>query len=332
MPKKAKSEELKAHSDVIVEKTESDERSTAPALTGDESIDEVITDPSGGATLDQSDVESPIGEDKSVIESAEDNYAAEIEAEAENIEQGTLNKEQVAEEVAEEPLEEPVVEKKSRAKKKEHVQSVRQAQDLQGPRKDPHSKKYRNAVKDLDLKTSYDKTEALELVKKTSYSKFDGTVEAHIKLSVENQRAVITLPHGTGKERKVTAVTADNVEDMVKQIEAGKIDFDVLLATPDVMSKLSKVARVLGPRKLMPSPKSGTVTGDIEKAKAEFGSGRIEFKQDKGGAIHQAIGKVSMDTDKLLANLDVLLNALPANKITSVVLTPTMGPGIKVKF
>lgn len=195
-----------------------------------------------------------------------------------------------------------------------------------------HGKKYRKIVEEIDLTVPYKKEEAVMLVKKTSVAKFDATVEIHVKVKLPNIRGVVSLPAGTGKERKVVAVTAANVEDFVKDVEAGKMNFDIVVATPDSMAKLSKVARVLGPRGLMPNPKSGTVTPDVDKAIAEFSSGRIEYKQDKGNVIHLGIGKVSMDDEALLQNLNALLHALPAGKIGSVVLSSTMGPGVKVSL
>lgn len=195
-----------------------------------------------------------------------------------------------------------------------------------------HGKKYRNAVKEVDLTTPYAKEEAIDLVKKTSTVKFDASVEVHVKLTISNQRGTIVLPSGTGKEKIVKLISAADVEEFVASVEAGKLGFDVVVATPDSMPKLAKVAKILGPKGLMPNPKSGTVTDDLEKAKAEFASGRVEYKQDKGNVIHLAIGKVSFDNAAILANLNVLLSALPAPKISSVVLSSTMGPGIKVKL
>lgn len=293
----------------IVEHTASDERAVTVEKTGDVALDAVLTEAGAGATNTEMDVEAP---------EATEVYAAEIEAESEKV--GA----QAHVEVPLEPvpdLGEPADEKPETPVHKHHNQASK---------KDPHGKKYRAAIKDLDLKSLYSKEEAIELAKKTSYTSFDGSVEVHIKLSVQNQRGVITLPSGTGRERTIAAATSENIDDMVKAIEAGKLDFDILLATPDVMAKLAKVARILGPKGLMPNPKSGTVTADIDGAKKEFNSGRIEYKQDKGGVIHRAIGKVSFDSAKLVLNLDTLLAALPAPKIESITLSATMGPGIKV--
>lgn len=293
---------------VIVSELKSNERSSAVLPTGDAALDEVLTETGAGATDEEMDVEAP---DASQV------YEEEIKQEAEKIEPSvTAKTEEISAEI--EPTPAPKLKKHSRK-----IGSVRKAP--------LHGKKYRQIIKDLDLSMAYSKVDAIDLVKKTSYTKFDGSVEAHIKMSISNQRGIITLPAGTGRERKIMAVTSANVEDKIKEFEAGKLDFDVLLATPDVMSKLAKVARILGPKGLMPNPKSGTVTADVEKAKTEFGSGRVEYKQDKGGVIHLALGRVSFDAEKLLSNLDVLLAALPAPKIVSVTLSATMGPGVKVQ-
>lgn len=333
--------------DVVVEHTESDERSTQVEETGDQALDELMEEPGAGASADEIDVESPMGEDEAVIKSLrspsealaeegaeveksaalEKMYAEEIEAEAgdesdltPSLSSGGEGGQRPGEE---ESVEEPVKKVSKKSPKPVH---------LHGPRKPLHGKKHRDAVKDLDLSVPYTPTEAFELVKKTSYSKFNGTVEVHIKLSVQNQRGVISLPAGTGKERRVMAATLDTIDDLIRDVEAGKINFDVLVATPDAMPKLSKLAKILGPKGLMPNPKSGTVTTDIEKAKQEFAGGRVEFKQDKGGVIHLGLGKVSFATEALLENLNALLAAIPQPKITSIVLASTMGPGVKVKL
>ncbi len=308
----AKKRDVLKDDGVIVAELKSDERSSAVETTGDVALDAVLTEAGAGATESEMDIEAP---------DASKAYEQEIEAEVEKVEPSDeISQASVDQKTSKT---ESVTEDEAKPKSHRKTGSVRKAP--------LHGKNYRNIINDIDLNTKYTKAEAIDLVKKTSYTKFDGSVEAHIKVSISNQRGVITLPAGTGRERKIMAVTSANVEDMVKEFEAGKLDFDVLLATPDVMSKLAKVARILGPKGLMPNPKSGTVTADIEKAKLEFGSGRVEYKQDKGGVIHLSIGKVSFDAEKLLSNLDVLLAALPAPKIASVTLSATMGPGIKVK-
>jgi large subunit ribosomal protein L1 len=254
---------------------------------------------------------------------------AELQEELKDLESAGIIDAEIADEaesLAEEEQEAEVAEELEEEKPKHKTAAIQ-------VRKAPvHGKKYRNAVKDIDLTTNYPKEEAIDLVKKTSTVKFDASVEVHIKLTISNQRGTIVLPSGTGKEKIVKLVSAADVEDFVKDVEAGKLGFDVVVATPDAMPKLAKVAKLLGPKGLMPNPKSGTVTTDLEKAKAEFASGRVEYKQDKGNVIHLAIGKVSFETTSILDNLNVLLAALPAPKITSVVLSSTMGPGVRVRL
>lgn len=306
-------------------KKEPKKKITKKTAIKDLALEEVLSEQSAGATEDVMDIESPIGEDAEVIADAEKKEESEDSPElpqspekpADEEEKAIDSRARVRDQRAQQN------DKKVKTAKKEHIQ---------GPRKPIHGKKYLNAIKDVDLKTAYKKEDAIELVKRTAYAKFDGTVEAHIKLSVSNLRGLVHLPAGTGKERKVAVVTPATIDDFLKAVEAGKLDFDVAVATPDVMAKLSKVAKVLGPRGLMPNPKSGTVTPDVEKAKEELSSGKVEYKQDKGGVVHQAIGKVSFETEKLVANLNALLSALPGGKITSVVVTSTMGPGIRVQL
>jgi large subunit ribosomal protein L1 len=187
-------------------------------------------------------------------------------------------------------------------------------------------KKYRASFAQIEKDKQYSLEEAIELVKKTAYASFDGAVELHAKVSGDGVRGTITLPAGTGKSRKVAV--AD--EETLEAIAAGKLDFDVLLATPAQMPKLAKFAKVLGPKGLMPSPKAGTVTDDIEKVKAEIGGGRVEYRADKTGVVHMSIGRVSFATEKLAENFKVVEQALFQAKIASVSLSSTMGPGVKV--
>jgi large subunit ribosomal protein L1 len=187
-------------------------------------------------------------------------------------------------------------------------------------------KKYREMVGSFDRSVKYSLTEAVALVQKTSYAKLNAAVDAHIKVKGDGVRGTVTLPHGNGKVVRVGV--AD--EATLDAIAAGKFDFDILLATPAHMPKLAKFAKVLGPKGLMPSPKAGTVVEDIEKAKAEIGGGRIEYRADKTGVIHLAIGRVSFSQEQVVENLQTLLAALSGAKIVSMSLASTMGPGVKV--
>jgi large subunit ribosomal protein L1 len=172
----------------------------------------------------------------------------------------------------------------------------------------------------------YSIEEALELVKQTAYAKFDAAVELHAHLKGEGVRGTVALPHGNGKTKKVAVADDETIE----KIAAGKFDFDVLLATPSQMPKLARYAKQLGPKGLMPSPKAGTVTEDIDKTKAEIEGGRIEYRADKNRVVHLSIGRVSFPTEKLKENLECVEQVLLSHKILSLNLSATMGPGVKV--
>ena len=220
-------------------------------------------------------------------------------------------------------------------------------------------KKYQDSVKLIDKSKQYDAGEALDLVVKTAKAKFDETVEIHVKLGVDSRhadqqvRGAIVLPHGTGKTSKVlvfakgdkaeeaTAAGADYVGEMelVSKIQNENwFDFDVVVATPDMMGVVGRLGKVLGPKGLMPSPKAGTVTMDVTKAVNEIKAGKIEYRLDKTNIIHCPIGKVSFGTEKLAENFNALMGAIikakPASSkgqyLRSVVLSSTMGPGVKL--
>lgn len=189
-------------------------------------------------------------------------------------------------------------------------------------------KNYRVKVALLEKGKIYPAVEAIELIKQTNIAKFDAAVEMHLKLRDDNVRGTISLPHGNGKTKKVAVAT----DEVIEQIAAGKLDFDVLLCTPAQMPKLAKHAKQLGPKGLMPSPKSGTVTEDIDKVKAEIENGRLEYRADKNKIVHLSIGKISFDSEKLLENLEVMQQILLSHKILSISLASTMGPGVKVEL
>jgi large subunit ribosomal protein L1 len=220
-------------------------------------------------------------------------------------------------------------------------------------------KKYQESAKLVDKAKQYDVAEAMGLVTKTATAKFDETVEAHIKLGVDSRhadqqvRGAIVLPHGTGKTAKVlvfakgpkadeaTAAGADYVGDMdmVQKIQGENwFDFDVVVATPDMMGVVGRLGKVLGPKGLMPSPKAGTVTMDVTKAVNEIKAGKIEYRLDKTNIIHCPIGKASFGAEKLQENFNALLGAIVKAKpsaakgqyLKSVVVASTMGPGIKI--
>ncbi|ABR50561.1 ribosomal protein L1 [Alkaliphilus metalliredigens QYMF] len=220
-------------------------------------------------------------------------------------------------------------------------------------------KKYQEALKQFDREKSYDPNEAVVLVKKTATAKFDETIEAHIKLGVDSRhadqqvRGAIVLPHGTGKTAKVLVFAkgekvteaekagADYVgsDDLVAKIQGENwFDFDVVVATPDMMGVVGRLGRVLGPKGLMPNPKSGTVTFDLERAVKEIKAGKVEYRLDKTNIIHVPIGKASFEEAQLAENFKTLLEAVAKAKpaaakgqyFKSVSVTSTMGPGIRV--
>ncbi len=220
-------------------------------------------------------------------------------------------------------------------------------------------KKYQAAYKQIDRTKTYSLEEALELAVKTNPAKFDATVEAHVRLGVDprqadqNIRTTVVLPNGNGKTvrvavfapldeaKKAKAAGADIAEDeeFLKSLEKGEINFDVLISTPAYMPKLGKFARVLGPKGLMPNPKAGTVTMDIEKAVKEAKAGKVEYRVDKQSIVHIGLGKTNFDKKALLENATVFFDSLKAQKpasikgsfVKSVYITTTMGPSIAVE-
>jgi large subunit ribosomal protein L1 len=221
-----------------------------------------------------------------------------------------------------------------------------------------HGKKYLEAIKKVDREKQYDPTEALQLVKELASAKFDETVEAAFRLGIDTKRAdqqvcgAVVLPHGTGKTKRVLVFAkgekakeaeqagADYVgdEDLINKVSQGWFDFDVVVATPDMMGQVGKLGRILGPKGLMPNPKTGTVTFDVAKAVQEIKAGKIEYRADKAGNVHAPIGKVSFDVEKLVENLQALAEALIKAKpaaakgqyMKSVTVSSTMGPGISI--
>lgn len=223
-----------------------------------------------------------------------------------------------------------------------------------------HGKKYVEASKHIDKNKAYTIAEAVELVKKSNYSKFDGSVEIAIKTFADPKfndqmiRATTILPHGTGKSIKIAVfVSEDKVaeakaagadiagtEALLTDIKAGKFGFDVLITTPDHIRDLATVAKQLGPKGLMPSPKAGTVTQNIVQTVEEFKKGKMEFKLDKTGNIHGIVWKISFDASKLEENIAAFLKAIEDNKptgikaklIKKVVIAPTMWPGVTIAY
>ena len=222
-----------------------------------------------------------------------------------------------------------------------------------------HGKRYAEAAKLVDRATLYETAEAISLVKKSAGAKFDETIEAHIRTGLDGRhadqqiRGAVVLPHGTGKSVRVLvfakgdkaaeaeAAGAEFVggEELIPKIQnEGWFDFDVVVATPDMMGGVGRLGRVLGPKGLMPNPKAGTVTMDVTKAVNDIKAGKIEYRLDKTNIIHVPIGKASFDEEKLADNFQTLMNAIVKAKpstvkgqyLKSITLTSTMGPGVKL--
>lgn len=199
------------------------------------------------------------------------------------------------------------------------------------------SAKYKAALAKVDRAKFYTLDEAIKLAKDASYSKFDGAIEAHLKLAIAKGkkgkpmefRGMISFPHASGKKLNVVELTEAKIEEIEK---TKKIDFDLCVIKPSLMPKAAKIAKILGPKGKMPSPKSGTITEDVEKAIKELSSGKTEIKSDPNGNIHLTLGKVSWGEDKIIANWQTAIASIPMTKITQIFLTATMGPGIKVKM
>ena len=219
-------------------------------------------------------------------------------------------------------------------------------------------KKYQEAAKLVDRTKAYEPAEAIELVKKAAPAKFDESVEVAVRLGVDTKKAdqqvrgAVVLPNGTGKTQRVLvfakgekakeaeAAGADHVgdSDYINKIQQGWFEFDVIVATPDMMAEVGKLGRVLGPKGLMPNPKTGTVTFEVEKAINEIKAGKVEYRVDKTGNVHVPIGKVSFEAEKLAENLNTIIETLLKVKpaaakgtyMKNVAVSSTMGPGIKV--
>ena len=221
-----------------------------------------------------------------------------------------------------------------------------------------HGKKYTDGAKLVDRSNLYESAEALDLAIKTATAKFDETIEVHVRLGVDSRhadqqvRGAVVLPNGTGKTVRIAvfakgdkakeaeAAGADIVggDELVTKVEGGYMDFDKVVATPDMMAKVGKLGKVLGPRGLMPNPKVGTVTNDVAKAVKELKAGMVEFRVDKAGIVHAPIGRKNFETSKLVENMKTLVDALvkvkPASSkgiyLRGINISTTMGPGVKV--
>lgn len=220
-------------------------------------------------------------------------------------------------------------------------------------------KKYRAVLEKIETGKYYSVDEAVNLVRETAITKFDSSIEIHIKLGVDPRhadqlvRGTLVLPGGTGKEVKVIAFVSDDQvkiakaagavdagsDDLIEKVAGGWMDFDIAVATPEVMKKLGKIAKTLGQKGLMPNPKAGTVTTDVEKTISEIKGGKVEYRTDKFGIVHNMIGKVSFGEEKLKENVEAFLKAIKDAKpsaskgayIQSITLVSSMGPGVKIE-
>ncbi|MDD2807965.1 MAG: 50S ribosomal protein L1 [Patescibacteria group bacterium] len=222
------------------------------------------------------------------------------------------------------------------------------------------SKKYLAAAKKIDQNKAYPIAEAIKLAKETSLSKFDGSLEVHVRLGVntaksdQQVRSAVTLPHGTGKTKKIAAFVGPEKEkdaqeagadivggqELIDEIKkTGKVNFEVALATPDMMPKLAIIAKILGPKGLMPSPKNDTITTNLKKTITDLKKGKVNFKSDDTGNVHQSIGKISFTDDQLAQNYKTLIDAIRKAKpatakgtyLLNISIASTMGPGIRVE-
>ncbi len=229
---------------------------------------------------------------------------------------------------------------------------------MYGPRKNMRrGKKYKGVAEKIEKKV-YSVEEGLALVKENKVAKFDESIEVHVKTGIDPKkgdqqlRGSVVFPHGTGKTKKIAVITstkakeakdakADVVmgEEMIDEIKKGKIEFDVLVATPEMMPKLAQIAKILGPKGLMPNPKTDTVTDKIKEAVEMLKKGKVSFKNDNTGNVHQVIGKISFSEAQLKENLEAFIDALEKAKqeavkgklITKIVICSTMGPGVEIR-
>ena len=286
---------------------------------------------------------------------AEEEVKKAAEAEETFAKSGKKSKKHVEEVKAEEERQARKLERKA----EEAAEKPKGEKPVTRPRLERRGKKYQEAFKLVEKGKAYALKDAIELAIKTSPVKFDASVEAHVRLGVDprqadqNIRTTIVLPNGNGKTVRVAvfapldvckaakAAGADIAEDeeFLKQLEKGEINFDVLISTPQYMPKLGKFARLLGPKGLMPNPKAGTVTMDVEKAVKESKAGKVEYRVDKQAIVHIGLGKVSFGSDKLIENANTFFDSLKAQKpaslkgtyVKSVFITTTMGPSIAIE-
>lgn len=230
--------------------------------------------------------------------------------------------------------------KKEKAKEEKKEEKIAKKEEIKetieekkaASKKISYGKKYRKLMEQIEKDKEYPLSDAIDLTLKTSPTKFDATVEVHVRINKKekNIRGMVTLPGGVAKEKKIFEVTEKNIDSAIEKVKAGKIDFDIMIADLKVMPKLAPLAKVLGPKGLMPSPKAGTAVEDVEKAAGELKAGKVEYRADKNNIVHLSIGKISFGAEKIAQNYDALIHSLPFKKIETIFLTTSMGPSIKV--
>ena len=296
--------------------------------------------------------EAVVEEKEATVSEANDQVEEKVETFAKS---GKKSKKHIEEVKAEEERQA----RKAERAEKEAEEKPKGEKPVTRPRIERRGKKYQEAAKLVEKGKVYNLKEAIELAIKTSVVKFDASVEAHVRLGVDprqadqNIRTTLVLPNGSGKEVRVAVFAPVDVckaaktagadiaedEEFLKQLEKGTLDFDILISTPQYMPKLGKYARLLGPKGLMPNPKAGTVTNDVEKAVKEAKAGKVEYRVDKQAIVHIGLGKVSFGTEKLLENANAFFDSLKAQKpnslkgtyVKSVFITTTMGPSIEAE-
>ncbi len=259
-------------------------------------------------------------------EEAEKGLAAEEGADADAVVPAEIDALSTENETAKE-MNEPIAGKKSSKSKKDNKKP-------EPTKAKTRSKKYMEAKALIEPGKHYPITEALELVKKVSLSKFDGSVEVHLKIAKkkaksasESPKGIFLLPHGSGKQKNIIILDEAKIEEIAK---TKKIDFDIAIATPEIMPKVGKIAKILGPKGKMPDPKTGTVTTDPKRAIEEINSGKVEYRIDAQNQIHQMVGKVSWPSEKLLENAKVVIAAFPKTRLESVYLSASISPSVAI--
>ena len=261
-----------------------------------------------------------------IVEETEETQVSEVSEKELLKEAEEREKERKAEEEAAKE-EDKEAEKEAKAEKKE-ARLARKETHRVKPR---HAKKYRAVIEKIEKDKEYPINEAIDLAIETTCTKFDATVEMHVKLNVKekNIRGMVVLPGGVVKEKNILEVTEANVDEVIEKVKAGKIEFDTMIADIKVMPKLAQLAKVLGPKGLMPSPKGGTVVENVKEAAAELRGGKVEYRADKFNIVHMAVGKISFGAEKIHSNFQAILDHLP-KRIDSIYITTTMGPSVKV--